>query len=538
MLTLALTLLLAHARPSPPVVTGPRSTTSNRPVYRFSSHEPGVAARRIRFRCSFDRPRLHRCGRRFAQRLAAGRHVLRAQAVDPAGRRSAVRRVSVTILAAGPRLTRIEVGGRPFSLAEGDGSIWVANFLSGAVQRIDPATNRVVANVDVGGQPYGLAAGPGSVWVGNFALDSVARIDTATNAVVARIAVGNQPIGLTYDPGDRSVWTVDFGDGAVAHIDAATNALLARVVVPGEHEDVAIGFGSLWIPSEEGTLTRLDPATLAVTATTPVAADPDFAIVAAGSVWTSAYRGRVISRIDPSTAAIASTLPSPPGLQGLEFDGTDLWAAGYDTNRLYRLDPATGRIVRQWTVDAGPRGSARCPDGACRCASTATTTTAPTAASTPTSSSDTPPSSGAPAATTTIAASTAPMTHMSTIRPSRRRATTGSDQAGTRGSIDHHASSAASSRPAAYAGVHGSTELGPVASPSACSAPRNAIPAASAAPHLAASPISSQSRPAMPSTSTSRSTPIVPFGRARATPTAGRSAPAAVARRALRGRGA
>lgn len=355
MLTLALTFLVAHARPTPPVVTGPRSTTSTRPVYRFSSHEPGVAARRIRFRCSFDRPRLHACRARYSQRLGVGRHVLRVQAVDPAGRRSAVRRVSVTIMAAGPRLTRIEVGGRPFSLAKSDGSIWVANFFSGRVQRIDPATNRVVANVNVGGQPYGLAAGPGSVWVGNFGLDSVARIDTATNAVVARITVGNQPIGLTYDPGDRSVWAVDFGDGAVTHIDTATNAILARAVVPGEHEDAAIGFGSVWIPSEEGMLTRLDPATLAVTATIPVAADPDFAMVAAGSVWTTAYAGRVISRIDPAADAVAATIPTPPGLQGLEFEGTDLWAAGYDTNDLYRLDATNGRIIQQWAVDSGPR---------------------------------------------------------------------------------------------------------------------------------------------------------------------------------------
>src|SRR5262249_24185060 len=114
MLTLTLALLLAHARPTPPVVNGPRSTTGTRPLYRFSPHEAGIAARRIRFRCSFDRPRLHRCASRYSQRLAVGRHVLRVQAVDPAGRRSALRKVRVQVLpATGPRLTRIEVGGHP-----------------------------------------------------------------------------------------------------------------------------------------------------------------------------------------------------------------------------------------------------------------------------------------------------------------------------------------------------------------------------------------------------------------------------------------
>ena len=97
--------------------------------------------------------------------------------------------------------------------------------------------------------------------------------------------------------------------------------------MPGEHEDVAFGFGSVWIPSEEGWITRLDPASLAVNATIPVAADPDFAMVASGSVWTTAYRGRAISRIDPGSNSVAATLTVRQGLQGIAFDGTSFWAA-------------------------------------------------------------------------------------------------------------------------------------------------------------------------------------------------------------------
>ncbi len=176
MLTLALLFGLVH--PSPPVVTGPRATANTRPVYRFASHEHGVPAAKVRFRCSFDQRKLHACGRRYRQRLAVGRHLLRVGAVDPAGRRSRITKVRVRILPrTGPRLRILEVGGRPFSLADADGSIWVANFLSGTVQRIDPATNRVVARISVGGQPYGLAVAPGAIWVGNNSLDSVARID-------------------------------------------------------------------------------------------------------------------------------------------------------------------------------------------------------------------------------------------------------------------------------------------------------------------------------------------------------------------------
>src|SRR5919198_763469 len=342
--------ILAHGGPTKPVVLGPRRTTSPAPVYRFVSHERGA---KVSFRCAFDRPLLHRCAARYRQRLSVGRHVLRVRAVDGRGRRSALTRVVVQVVK-GARLREIEVGGRPFSLAEAAGSLWIANFLSGAVERLDPATNRVVARISVGGEPYGLAAGGGSVWVGNNGSDSVARIDTATNRVVATIPIGDRPVGSCYDEGSGSAWVADFGDSAVTRISPATNVVTARAVVPGEHEDVAFGFGSVWIPSEEGTVARLDPATLAVQATIPVAADPDFALVANGSVWTTAYAGPAISRIDPGTSSVAGTLPAHRGLQGLAFDGRDFWAANYDEGTVVRLDATSGRILRTWATDGGP----------------------------------------------------------------------------------------------------------------------------------------------------------------------------------------
>jgi virginiamycin B lyase len=172
-----------------------------------------------------------------------------------------------------------------------------------------------------------IAYGGGSVLVGNYGSDSVARIDMATNQVVARVAVGNQPIGIAFDDSDWSVWVANFGDSAVTHIDGTTNAVRARAIVPGEHEDVVLGFGSVWIPSEEGWITRIDPAMLAVSATIPVAADPDFALVASGSVWTTAYQGSGISRIDPATNTVTASLSVRQGLQGIPLASTRLRAA-------------------------------------------------------------------------------------------------------------------------------------------------------------------------------------------------------------------
>jgi hypothetical protein len=142
---IALSLLLV-ALVHPPAVIGPRATTDPTPTYRFVTRQHA-----IRFRCSFDRPRLHPCSSPYTRRLSVGRHVLRVRSVDRRGLRSATKSVAIRILEpGGPRVQTIRVSGRPVSLAEGFGSIWVANYLGGAVLRLDPATNRVVARIPVG----------------------------------------------------------------------------------------------------------------------------------------------------------------------------------------------------------------------------------------------------------------------------------------------------------------------------------------------------------------------------------------------------
>jgi hypothetical protein len=142
-LTIAL-LLLAFVQA--PAVVGPRTTSDSTPTYRFISKQ-----RAIHFRCSVDTARLRACASPYTPTLSVGTHLMRVQAVNAAGRRSAITRVTLHILEAAKK--EVRVGGRPFSLVEAEGSIWVANFLLGKVERVDPATNRVLARIQVGASP-------------------------------------------------------------------------------------------------------------------------------------------------------------------------------------------------------------------------------------------------------------------------------------------------------------------------------------------------------------------------------------------------
>ena len=69
----------------------------------------------------------------------------------------------------------------------------------GVLSRIDPDSNKVVAQISVKPYSYAAMAGFGAIWVTNTGEPrsvengSVQRIDPKTNTVVATIAVRNQP---------------------------------------------------------------------------------------------------------------------------------------------------------------------------------------------------------------------------------------------------------------------------------------------------------------------------------------------------------
>jgi virginiamycin B lyase len=355
MLAVLVALGLAVIRPAAPTIAGPRVATTATPTYRFSSHERGVAAVRLRFRCSVDSPRLHACPARIRPRLSAGPHVLRAQAVDPAGRTSPVTRAAVTVTLAPlpPQAPAIHVGVEPVNVAFGAGSVWASNFGDGTVSRIDPERNAVVATIDIGGQPAGIAAGDGAVWVGNFQGGALAKIDPATNAVVARVDTGGQPVGPAL--ADGALWVSNYA-GSVQRVDPATNRVVATVPVAGNPEVTALGFGLVWSTNQDGTITTIDPATNArVGAPIRVADDVDGISIDASGVWVVTFYDGVLARIDPTTRAVAfrTTLGGRGG--GVLVAGGSVWATVYDGALLQRHDPSTGRLVGSVRVGVQPR---------------------------------------------------------------------------------------------------------------------------------------------------------------------------------------
>jgi hypothetical protein len=135
-------------------------------------------------------------------------------------------------------------------IAVGEGGIWVAAGVQGdyptAIVRIDPRTNRVVAQVKPLGGTNGLAVGEGAVWATVAEPAFLLRIDPVTNTEAARVEVAE---GLdAVDTGGGLVWVgyIDGRTGGVAGIDPTTGKVLRRIVLESASSDLVVGEGAVW----------------------------------------------------------------------------------------------------------------------------------------------------------------------------------------------------------------------------------------------------------------------------------------------------
>ena len=251
---------------------------------------------------------------------------------------------------------------RPFTDVDvGFGATWVAS--QGALLRIDPQTNRVVATipVSVSGESASIAFGEGSVWVTSGQAHGVVyRVDPTANRVTATIEVPGGAFGIIVAAG--TVWVTQYlpepDPGIVARIDASTNQLLAPVEVPNMPGAIRYGLDAIWVTSRF-TVSRIDPHTGAVTQ--PLHRTGDVRAIGGGSLWGTYANSAAdagAQRIDPGTGQVVATIRIPNGVV-IAFGLGTLWVAQDASSipsggnapdrtrpgKLYRIDPTSNRVL-------------------------------------------------------------------------------------------------------------------------------------------------------------------------------------------------
>lgn len=178
------------------------------------------------------------------------------------------------------RSARVALPGSAAHMVAAGGAIWTTYVAessrgvmrSGAVLRIDPRSNSIVATIPLKGFVSELAAAPDGIWVA--AGKQLVRIDPASNKITATLPLAQNITSLI--AGGGYLWALSHdvpanGERAtrVLRIDPKTGKTDEIKQPGGAPREIVFANGALHI-AVEGALMRIDPASLAVTGSRPL----------------------------------------------------------------------------------------------------------------------------------------------------------------------------------------------------------------------------------------------------------------------------
>jgi len=212
-----------------------------------------------------------------------------------------------------------------------------------------------LATFPVEGHPDWMAVAGGGVWVTSSSANHVVWLDAGSNKPGAVIQVSKPCSGLAL--GFGSLWIPSCGSHTLVRADAKTGKIEGTIAAgPADSEGgVATGAGSVWIvDSSAGDLVRIDPSKDAIVAHIQLPPGSFNPIYASGSIWVSSNRQGTLVRVDPSTNRVVSQTPVGSMPRFLTAGGGSVWVLNQGDGTIARVDATTGK--RTAVIRAGIPG--------------------------------------------------------------------------------------------------------------------------------------------------------------------------------------
>ena len=207
----------------------------------------------------------------------------------------------------------------------------------------------------VSGHPDWMAVTDDSIWVSSSNVNHVVRLDVTTNKPDTIIDVAKPCSGLAV--GFGSLWIPSCGGKNLLRADAKTGAIQATIASsPADSEGgITTGAGSVWlVSSASSVLDRIDAATNTVTAHIALPKGSFNPIFAGGSVWVASNDGNALIRVDPATNKVTGSTPIGPKPRFLTVGEGSVWVLNQGDGTISRVDAASGKLLA--TIAAGIPG--------------------------------------------------------------------------------------------------------------------------------------------------------------------------------------
>ena len=268
----------------------------------------------------------------------------------------------------------------PAALVASGDAIWVANHRGGTLEKIDPATNRVVGSVTVGGELNVSDNDP--AWACTNVDGKAHHIDLTALSVTSSTKTGCNG-GSIRVIGDTAWSAAGSDDVGATLLDGTTGSIRAHLALPTSgsggpvvlaHGRVLIGGGDptaaytpagtslgllpvdtswlvppiggdLYRVPDSGDITQLDPTTLKPVLTIPAPKHTDdwnWAITGDGHghLWYRPDYTHLYS-VDIATRQVSllMTLPWEETPTGIRYAFGSLWITNFDNDTVWRVDP-------------------------------------------------------------------------------------------------------------------------------------------------------------------------------------------------------
>jgi virginiamycin B lyase len=251
----------------------------------------------------------------------------------------------------------IKIGGTADWVLVTEDAVWVASTKPFAVLRIDPATNKIVANIKIPGEACsGLASGFGSIWAPICEKKpALVRIDARKNSISTTLPIAPAGPEGGIAASDDSVWLVTDQNGTLVRVDPSSNSVRQKVTIPPGSYNTIFDNGTVWITGvENNVLTAVDAYSGKVLESIPVGPKPRFFTAGAGSVWTLNQGDGTVTRVDEKSRKVIATIQvGIPGAGGdIGYGADSVWPTVFDVP-LTRIDAGANRVVKQWTGKGG-----------------------------------------------------------------------------------------------------------------------------------------------------------------------------------------
>lgn len=231
-------------------------------------------------------------------------------------------------------------------------SLWVMDCAAGQIVRLNTRAKKgeemvqAKLQVGVGKVPAGIAATSDSIYAITDNKVTLSRIDPVTNKVVAEMRLPAACGEMRF--GEDSLWvscpSTEADQNKLLRIHPATMLVQKSIKVSPQTTSFVLGGGSVWVlGAKESKVERIDPKTDKITETIALEVPGATGRLAFGenALWVT-LTGFPLTRIDPETNTVAQQFKGEGGGAILTTPGF-VWLSNLDKGTLWKID--TRRIL-------------------------------------------------------------------------------------------------------------------------------------------------------------------------------------------------